>query len=197
MSDAPPSLRLESGECVTLSPTSDRFRLAYQQIQPRRAQDVRAALGFSETAIKALQAQGMCCPPSPAVSPRPEDLTDEDAETRNAARRAAYTALQAYVHDTAPSASANLLPALDRYLDITKAIINIVALSDIEVADGATLTITANTHVVNARKVIIHGSGRIVCKGSTKFKITSLEGTRRFSPVAIGGVSVAGTAVHP
>jgi hypothetical protein len=197
MSDAPPSVRLESGECLTLSPNSERYRAAYQQVQPRRAEDVRATLGLSADATKALQASGMCCQPGPAMSPLPEDLTHDDADTRGAARRATYTGLQAYVRSAAPNAYANLVPAFNRYLDLTKAVINIITLSDIEVADGATLTISASTHVVNARKVIIHGTGRIACKGSTTFKIVSLEGTRRFSPLGVAEASVVGRALHP
>jgi len=196
MSDALPSVRLESGECVTLSPNSERYRAAYHQVQPRSADDVRATLGLSETATKALQAGGMCCQPAPAMAPLPEDLSHEDADTRSGARRAAYAGLQAYVRSPTPNAYANQVPAFNRYLDLTKAIINIISLSDIEVADGATLTISANTHVVNARKIIIHGRGRIVCQGSTTFKIVSLEGNRRFSTVAVAQTSVVGRVSH-
>ena len=185
MSDAPPSIRLETGECLTLSPQSDRYRSSYQQIQPRRAEDVRAALGLSETATKALEACGTPCAPALAMSPLPDDLTHEDTDTRNAARRAAYLGLQAYVRSSTPNGFANLTPAFNRYLELSKAVINVLTLGDIEVADGATLTISASTHVVRARKVIIHGNGRIVCKGSTTFKITSLEGNRLVKPTVL------------
>src|SRR6266704_228339 len=112
MPDAP-SLRLEAGECVTLSPTSDRFKAAYQQIQPRRAEEVRAVLALSEAATKVLEKR-MCCPGStaPAFVPRAEDLDSPEAATRNAARRAAYNGLQAYVHSTTPSAFDYFKPAL-------------------------------------------------------------------------------------
>ena len=197
MSDAPPSVRLESGECLTLSPNSERYRAAYHQVQPRRAEEVRAVLGLSEAATKALQAGGMCCQPGPAMSPLPEDLNHDDADTRSGARRAAYAGLQAYVRSPTPNAYANLAPAFNRYLELTKAIINIITLFDIEVADGATLTISANTHVVHARKVIIHGNGRIVCKGPTTFKIVSLEGARRFSAVGVtAATGVVGRIAH-
>ena len=49
----------------------------------------------------------------------------------------------------------------------------------IEVFDGATLTISANTHAVYARKITIHRTGRIVCIGATTFRVTSVEGLRR------------------
>jgi hypothetical protein len=190
MPDAP-SLRLEPGECVTLSPTSDRFKAAYQQSVPRRAEEVRAALGLSDTATKALQEQA-CCPPAPALVPRPEDLDSPDAEIRTAARRTAYNGLQAYVRSPTPGAFDYLKPALDRYLDISKAVINSVLFSDIEVAEGATLTISKNTHVVYANRVIIHTSGRIVCQGAKTFKITSLEGVRPILPIGVSSsVAVA------
>ena len=189
MSEAP-SLKLEDGECVTLSPTSERFKSAYRQVQPRRAEDVRNILGFSEVGAKALQAQNICCSPAPTFIPRPEDLDAEDAEIRIAARRAAFVALQAFVNSATPAAFAHLTPALDRFLEITKAVINVVTLGDIEVGNGATLTISPSTLVVYANKVIIHGTGRIVCDGPTTFKIASLEGvTPIIPPIAVSGAS--------
>jgi hypothetical protein len=196
MSEAP-SLKLEDGECITLSPTSERFKSAYRQVQPRRAEDVRKILGFSEAGAKAL-AQNTCCSPAPTFTPRPEDLDAEDPEIRIAARRAAAVALQAFVNSATPAAFAYLTPALDRFLEITKAVINVVTLCDIEVGNGATLTISPSTLVVYANKVIIHGTGRIVCDGPTTFKITSLEGIRPIvPPIAVGGASAVSLARQP
>jgi hypothetical protein len=67
---------------------------------------------------------------------------------------------------------------LNKFLDVTKSVINVAFLQDIEVADGATLTISANTHAVYARNVVVHRTGRIVCQGSVTFRINSLEGIR-------------------
>ena len=115
----------------------------------------------------------------PASTAVAEDLDHQDPEIRAAARSATYQAFNAYVHSPNPAAMAHMVPAFDRYLDISKAVINIAYLSDIEVADGATLTISKNTHVVNARRIIIHRTGRIVCHGSTTFRVTSVEGLRK------------------
>lgn len=174
------SLRLEENECLTLSPESERFRAAYKQIQPRSAAEVREVLGLSAEATKAVQAGGVCChgPQAPAATADAADLGSDDPEIRAAARQATYAAFNAYVHGTAPESLAYLTPVFDRYLDINKAIINIAAFGDIEVLDGATLTISASTQVLRANKIIIHRTGRIVCRGSTTFKIVSLEGLR-------------------
>lgn len=197
MPDAP-SLRLEADECMTLSPTSERFKSAYRQVQLRQAEEVRAALGLSEAAAKALQEGGMCCPggAAPSFLPRPEDLDADDADTRTAARNATRTALAAYVESATPAAFANLTPAFNRYLELSKALINVVTLADIEVANGATLTISANTRVVYANKVTIHGTGRIVCHGPTTFKIAALEGVRRTLTATALGSAASFTARH-
>ena len=55
--------------------------------------------------------------------------------------------------------------------------LNLVAFSDIYVADGATLVISSDTHVVEARRVVIEGSGRIMRSGFTKFKVESIQGS--------------------
>ena len=185
MPDAP-SLKIEAGECVTLSPNSERFKSAYQQIMPRSAAQVRATLGLSDAAAKAVQEQRACCQRVPAVVPRADDLQSEDAATRTAARSAAYATLQAYVNSPTPGAFAYVTPVLDRYLEISKAILNLVTLADIDVADGATLTISKNTHVVYANKVTIHGSGRIVCQGTKTFKVASVEGTHPLVLTTVG-----------
>ena len=87
-------------------------------------------------------------------------------------------------------------PTFERFLDISKAVLYIAILQDIEVANGATLTISKNTHVVEANKVIIHGTGRIVCNGSTKFKIASLEGVRRTISTSAFATAAAATLAH-
>ncbi len=183
------SLHVEEKECITLSPESERFRGAYQQVQPRSAAEVREILGVSAEGIKAIRESGVCCagPKPPVVSVDPADLESEDPEIRAVARQATYAAFNAYVHGNAPASLEYLAPAFDRYLHLNKAIINLITLRDIEVDDGATLTISASTHVVAANKVIIHATGRIVCRGSTTFRIASLEGIR-FRP-SLGSVA--------
>jgi hypothetical protein len=191
----PPSISLEAGECVTLSPESSRFAGVYQQITPRSADEVRELLGLSGAAVEAVGRSRICCWPERglAATPAAEDLEAEDAETRVNARRRTYEAFQAYVYGSDTSSLVQLKPVLDHYLAVSKSKINIARLMDIEVADRATLTISASTQVVRARNVIIHGTGRIVCQGSTTFKIVSLKGDplkKVVGPVAAGPVKI-------
>jgi hypothetical protein len=185
------SISLEPGECVTLAPESSRLKGVYKQVRPRSADEVRELLSLTGAAAEAAQKSRICCGPDrpPAATPAAEDLDDKDDEKRANARGLTYQAFRAYVHGDNPAALAHLKPAFDRYLELSKAIINIAYLQDIEVADGATLTISASTHVVNARKVIIHRTGRIVCRGSTTFKIVSLEGTRPLVATQVGAAA--------
>lgn len=174
------SLKLDADECATLSPESGRFRSVYQQVQPRSAKEVRELLGLSPEATSAVHAAGICCHGGevPAASAAPEELDSKDPMIRAAARQSTYAAFNAYVRGPNPEVYAYLVPTFNRYLDINKAVINIAWLTDIEVLDGATLTISASTQLVRANKIIIHRTGRIVCRGSTTFKIVSLEGIR-------------------
>ena len=66
-------------------------------------------------------------------------------------------------------------PAFASYLGKTEVLIHIATLQDIDVADGATLSIPATTQLVEANKVILRGSARIDCAGFTKFKVRSIE----------------------
>lgn len=178
MADAP-DLTLEEGENYVLSPESRRFKGAFRQERPRSAEEVRKILGMSSESLAALKQSGCCFgAQAPAASADPEDLESDDPEIRANARRLTYQAFNAYVHGSAPGKVAHLIPAFDRYLDVNKAILNIAHLNDIEVFNGATLTISAATHAVYANRIIIHRTGRIVCIGSKSFKITSLEGER-------------------
>jgi len=176
-----PDLKVEEGDCTTLSPNSERFKGAFEQIRPRTAAQVREILGFSSEAAAAVEQAGMCCHAGRGQSSTAsaEDLEAKDDELRAVARATTYGALRAYVQAANPAAYAHMEPAFEKYLDINRAIINVLHVNDIEVFDDATLTVSANTHVLRARKIIIHPRGRIVCNGSTTFKVTSLEGLRR------------------
>ena len=188
------SLTLEPGECMTLSPDSSRFKKVYQQLSPRSADDVRAALGLSDHALESAHKAGICgCGTQlPAATVAAEDLDSSDETTRAAALSLTHRAFGNYVYGTNPAAFTNFKPAFDRYLAVNKAIINIATLLDIEVGDGATLTISASTHVVKARKIIIHRTGRIVCRGATTFKIVSLEGLGR-RIIDVGSIATVAT----
>lgn len=187
MADAQ-SIRVETGECVVLSPESPRFKESYRQVRPRTDDEVREIIGLSAETAKALHEQGRCCQPSasPSATVSAEELDSPDEAVRARARDITYKAFKNYVMGANPSSLSQMKPAFARFLDITKAVLNVVALEDIVVADGATLTISNNTHLVTANRIIIHNTGRIVCSGFTKFTVTSLEGTHGLQ----GGVSV-------
>jgi hypothetical protein len=193
------SLSLEVGETVTLSPDSPRFRLAYERVRPRSADEVREIMGLSQRSLEVVQKRGACCGGSTAFATTvaAEQLDAKEPVVRAAARAVTYAAFKAYVHGINPTSLEQFKPAFERYLELGKAVISIVHLLDIEVADGATLNISASTHVVRARKLIIHRTGRIVCHGSTTFKVASVEGqSRRILTAATAIGAVLDTSTH-
>jgi hypothetical protein len=173
------SLRVESGECAVLSPKSHLHNGHYRRVRPRTAKDVREVIGVSDEMAKAMREQGVCCHQSlnlPAIVSA-ADLDSEDDVTRARALDLTHKVLREYVTSANPSVMAHMEPALERYLDIAGLVLNIVTFKNtIEVADGATLTISEDTHVVEANKIIIHGTGKINCSGFTKFNVASIEG---------------------
>lgn len=178
--DAPKgALRVEAGETVVLSPNSARFKAVYENVQPRTIAEVRAILGLSEESSKALAAAPQCCKKSaiPAALITPADLAHKEPAVAARAYHLAYAAAAEYVRAANVTHLEHWVPALDLFISIAKASLNIARFrSDIEIADGATLTISPNTHAVYASAIRIHGTGRIVCSGPVTFKITSLEG---------------------
>lgn len=172
-------IKVEAGECAVLSPDSARFRSYYKQVRPRTIDEVRHVIGLSAEAAKAAAEQGCCRPTAGLTSiPDAEDLDSKDDEARFNARSLAYQAAAQYISSPNPKSLGHWTPVLDKFLDVTKSVINVAFLQDIEVADGATLTISANTHAIYARNVVVHRTGRIVCQGSVTFRINSLEGIR-------------------
>jgi hypothetical protein len=173
------SLRVESGETAVLSPKSRLYKENYRQARPHTAKEVREAIGLSEGMAKAMREQGVCCHQSmdlPAIVSA-ADLDSEDEVVRARALDLTHEALHNYVTSPNPSVMAHMEPPLERYLEIVGLVLNIATFkSTIEVADGATLTISEDTHVVEANKIIIHGTGKINCSGFTKFNIASVEG---------------------
>jgi len=174
-----PTLRAETGESVVLSPESARFREHYRRVQPRTAKEVRDLIGLSDEMAKSLRESGVCCQQhdQPVGFPAPHELESEDDLVRGRAFDDASKGLYSYVCSTTPEQMAAMEPAIERFLELTRLELNLVALQDIEVADGATLTISGNTHLVEANKIVIHGDGRINCSGFTKMNVNSIEGT--------------------
>ncbi len=174
-----PSIRAEPGETVVLSPESDRFREHYRRVQPRSAKEARELIGLSDEMTHSLREAGACCEPSnqQASFPAPHELESDDKETRGRAFDDVGRGFASFLTTTTPQLLAPLEPAIERYLNLTKLELNVVALRDIVVADGATLTISDDTHLVEANNIVIHGSGQIKCSGFTKMNVNSIEGS--------------------
>jgi len=172
------SISVEPGEHVVLSPESKRFKENYRQVRPRTADEVREIIGLSAETAKALREQGQCCQSSEYSSEiiRAEELNSPDGAVRERAWNIAQTALMRYIYSTNPKSLSQMEPLIAQYLLITEAVLNIAFLADIEVGSGATLTVSTDTHLVRANKIIIHNTGEILCSGFTKFTATSLEG---------------------
>ena len=173
------SMRVEPGERVVLSPKSKRFRENYRQVHPRTAKEVRNTIGLSEEMAKTLHERGVCCQQSmnSSVIVPAEELDSPHDAVRARALDITEKALYSYVCSVNPAVMVQMEPAIGRYLEIINVMLNIVTLQNIEVADGATLTISSDTHLVRANKIIIHGTGKIDCSGFTKFNVTSIERT--------------------
>ncbi len=187
------SITLEPGECVVVSPESPRFKDSYTQVRPSTAEEVRETIGLSTESAKALLDQGACQPCAALSATVPaDDLESKDDAVRARARDITHEAFNNYVYGLNPASLSQMKPTFERYLDINKIVLHIITLQDIEVGAGATLTISGNTHLVVANKIIIHGTGRIVCNGFTKFKVTSVEGR---TIGVISGIGVSPVAV--
>jgi hypothetical protein len=190
-------LRVEPGETVVLSPTSSRFKAVYERLQPKTIAEVRAAIGLSEASAKAV-ASRRCCEDSVATAAvmTPDDLEHSDPEVAKRAQALTYAVAAEYVRAPDVAHLANWVPALDRFINLWQASLNVATFeSDIDVADGATLTISRSTHAVRANAVRIHGTGRIVCEGDVTFKIASLEGVATATtPVPPGRAAAASKA---
>jgi hypothetical protein len=172
------SLRVEARESVVLSPGSQRFKENYRKVRPRTALEVRSIIGLSDEMAKTLRERGACCQPmDTSAIVRAEELDSPEDAVRARALEITDKALYSYVCSANPAFMVQMEPAIGRYLDIINLVLNIVTLQDIEVADGATLVISSDTHRLDANKIIIHGTGRIDCSGITRFNVASIEGT--------------------
>lgn len=173
------SLQLEEDECVTVSPDSPRFAASYRTVRPQSIDEVREILGLTNPPDAWSQSSARCCQPPDLSSRlvRPEELDHPDPSVKAEARRLTYVAAQAYVQSPNENDYALWKPVIDKWLLTNKALINILELWDIDVANGATLTISPNTHALYARHIRIHGTGRIVCKSHVTIRATDLEGT--------------------
>jgi hypothetical protein len=174
--DETPSLRVEKGEKVTLAFESQRFKGSFRKVRPRSANEVRQLVGLSDGMAQTLRERGVCRhEASPAAIVSADELDSSDKSVRGRALAITEKALYDYLYAVSAAPLAQMESAIGRYLEIADVVLNVAVLQDIEVADGATLTIPANTHVVEANKIILHGSAQIDCVALTKFRVKSIE----------------------
>lgn len=173
------SIRVEAGETVILSPESDRFREHYRRVQPRSAKEARDLIGLSDEMAHSLREAGACCEPSnqQASFPTPDDLESDDEKERGRAFDDVGRGFASFLTTTNPELLAPLEPAIELYLSLTNLELNVVALHNIVVDDGATWIVSDDTHLVEANTIVIHGSGQINCSGFTRMNVNSLAGT--------------------
>jgi hypothetical protein len=171
------SLRVETGECVVLSPEAERFKAHFRRIRPRSAKEVRDAIGVSDDMAESLRADGGSSDPVVhSAVPAADELRSDDLEVRSRAHAATDRALRDYVARADPAGLKPMEPAIAQFLDVNEVVLHTVALADIEVADGATLRIPSDTHLVQANRIVLHGTARLECDGFTKFDVDSIEG---------------------
>ena len=172
-----PNLVVDAGATTILAQDSEAAGGAYRKIQPQSIDEVRAVLGPGDHPHRS---RDCCSTEMPAeLGARHVSLADlesDDAEVREDARRLAYLAGRAYVRGLVTSETARWRPVIDRYLELTKAVINIAVLGDIDVYNGGTLVVSSATQAVLARHIRLHGTGQVVCKGPTTIIASSLEG---------------------
>jgi hypothetical protein len=170
------SISLAPGERLVLSPRTRGFREAYSQVRPRTADELRELVGLSAEETAAFQAKGGWRDPPFDETVHPEELRSPDDTTRQRAWTLTAQALRQYIHSVQPAALDHMALAIAEFLQLNDATLNVAALQDIEVGDGATLSISDTTHLVTAGKITIHSTGRIVCSGALKMTATSFEG---------------------
>ncbi len=182
-------LYVEPGETVLLSPDSRRFGSLYKQMHPSSIDEVSKVVGLSGSAAAAVQSNQACrCVDVPAALVPPADLASEDAAVSRRAKQLAIQAAKQYVRGGGAAALQQWRPLIDRYLQIGKVVINYVVLEDIDVGVGATLAISPTTNALYARKITIHGNGRIWCQGDIFINCASLEGVQRTLPLSATSV---------
>jgi hypothetical protein len=172
------TLRIEEGDTVTLSPNSRMFGQLYRQVRPRSIDEVRKLLGPSAAPSYHLASCNCRAPELASNLISVADLESEDRAVAVRARELAHLAAREYVRGDHTTLT-HWKPVLNRYLEITKSVINILTLADIEVHDRATLNISSTTHALFANRVMLFGTGSISCKGPTTFRVSSFEGKIR------------------
>jgi len=187
------NLVIEADECVTLTPESQRFKDIVQQYRPQTIAEVRKLIGPSQAVDASGKPTQACCMPAQQIAslPDPDALASEDPQVRFNARLQAAAAARAYVQAPDAQNVKYLEPLLDRYIQITRPILWGFLFADIDIYSGATLTLGPTAHLLFANNIRMHGTGRIVCKGPTTMRATSISGPTR---LRVAGLVTATTA---
>jgi hypothetical protein len=188
------NLVIEADECVTLTPDSSRFKGIVQQYRPQTIAEVRKLLGPAPNDDGGSSGTSCCQPVLTASLPDPATLESNDSLERSNSRLQAAAAARAYVQALDVRQYKYLEPLLDRYIQLTRPILYSFLFGDIDIANGATLTLAPKAHILLAAHIRMHGTGRIVCKGPTTIRATSVEGPvrpRPFGAVASTGLSAS------
>jgi hypothetical protein len=172
------SLIVDEGDTVTLSINSERFNKLIRKVVPQSIAEVRKILGPSAREKESISNYNTCCAPSELSSQiiSADDLESENPEIRSKAKQLAYFAAKHYVHAIDNKAVSHWETTLDRYIQLSKTIINICYLSDIDVYNHGKLNIASNVQALYARNIRLHGNGSILCNGPTTFNAASFEG---------------------
>jgi hypothetical protein len=183
------NLIIEADDCVTLTPDSPRYKDAIQQYRPQTIAEVRKLIGPSPASAGGTSSPSCCLPLELTASlPDPDMLTAKDEQVRFRARMLAATAASAYVRAADTRDFKQFEPALDRFIQLSKPILFSFLFADIDIASGATLTLAKNAHILFAANIRMHGTGRIVCKGPTTIRATTVNG--RIRPSVIGSAEL-------
>jgi hypothetical protein len=172
-------LNVPAGQTVVLSPGAAQFKANYQQIHPQTIDQVRELFWFVRPLPQTVKTH--MAPAVAAIATTPmniKDLESTDPKIVRTARLKAYQVATEYVRNADVSNLAAWKSVLDRYLVLNKAVLNILALQDIVVGNGATLQVSKDTHAIYARNFIIHGNGKVVCHAKCTFKLTTLQGVK-------------------
>jgi len=187
------NLVVEEGESRTLSYQSESFKPYYREFIPESVDKIKDLIGVSDgvkTSIQFTQQQSAI-----TVSPKlsaatkmvtsklysrvisPQILTSEDVseDEKLEAMSMARMATKEYIYGNSTEVE-HWKPLIDKYLALRHPRIFIPTFNDIIVHNGGTLNIAADTLTVNAKKIQLYGTGKIVCDGPTTFDCTSFQG---------------------
>jgi hypothetical protein len=198
-------LHIKSGENIILSPKNPQFAGLFKKVQPNNIDEVKAMLGLKikPTPAKVLRlgpnlgrvtstisertarsrfvefdpSIGIYRPPKLTAQPVSfNELHASDKRVQARARDLVYRAAHQYVYGDSQAVS-GWVPIINDYLKVLKAIVNWMSANTIIIEHGGTLTIAADTQLVEAWQILMYGSGQIVCQGNTTIRvISSLQG---------------------